>query len=302
MTKAFRGIYTIAVSPFDEMGDFMWEDFERECDFIARSGTHGFVWPVMASEFTVISFPERVQGFKASVDAVAGRIPVVAGVADTSTAGAVALAEAAGQAGADAIIAMPPWATKMSNRDLIEDYYRRIAEAAGIPVMIQNCGGALGSAMAGSFVTELCEKIDLVQYLKEETPPAGHSISADLARGSAAVKGVFSGNSCAWLAAEHRRGACGSMPACCLPDVDATIWDLLEEGKEEEAREIHMRKMVVENVLRSMPNRRGRKEFLVKRGALSKAFGRSLGPQELDEIDLAEMDRALELVRPYLRV
>ena len=67
MTKPVRGIFAIAQTPFDGDNNLLWDDFERECDFIARSGAHGFVWPVMASEFTVISYPERVEGMRAAM-------------------------------------------------------------------------------------------------------------------------------------------------------------------------------------------------------------------------------------------
>ena len=91
MTHSFRGIYSIAQTPFSDTGETLWDDFEFECDWIVRTGAHGFVYPVMVSEFTVLSFPERVQAMDIAVRTVAGRIPVVIGVADTSQAGAVRL-------------------------------------------------------------------------------------------------------------------------------------------------------------------------------------------------------------------
>ena len=84
MTQPFRGIFAIAQTPFTDSGEILWDDFEVECDWIVRAGAHGFVHPVMVSEFTVLSFPERVQAMGNAVRTVAGRIPVVIGVADTS--------------------------------------------------------------------------------------------------------------------------------------------------------------------------------------------------------------------------
>ena len=95
MDKAFRGIFSIPQTPFNEAGDLLWEDLQCECDWIVRAGAHGLVYPVMASEYTVLSFPERVQGMNLAARAVNGRIPVVIGVADTSNAGAAALAAGA---------------------------------------------------------------------------------------------------------------------------------------------------------------------------------------------------------------
>jgi 4-hydroxy-tetrahydrodipicolinate synthase len=297
MTEPYRGIFAIPQTPFNDLGDLLWDDLARECDWVVRAGAYGLVWPVMASEYTVLSFPERVQGAKLVVDAVAGRVPVVIGVADTSKAGAVALAEAAAQAGADSVIAMPPWGTKMSRHDLIEDYYRAIADACGLPVMIQNVGAPLGSNLPGSYVVELCEKIPLVQYLKEEKDPKGRALSEVIDPRSPAVKGVFSGSQCNWLIADYDRGACGSMPASHVTDVDVKIWNLLEQGQREAAWAVHKDKMVLENALASL---RGggsaNKEVLRRRGVISSSALRNVGPLELDAHDIAYLEYALSVV------
>ncbi len=298
----FRGIYSIAQSPFDEMGGFMWDDFEREVDWIVRAGAHGLVWPVMASEFTVLSTRERVQGMKVCVDVVGGRIPVVIGVADTSKDGAVYLAEQAAAAGADSIIAMPPWATHMNRNHLFEDYYRALAATVNpMPVMIQNCGPPLGSSLPGKFVVELCAKIDNVSYLKEEKPPQGHAISEVMELAGPEVLGVFSGAGCKWIFTEYKRGVCGNMPSSMFTDIDAQIWNLLEEGKEAEARTIHNTRLILENALTSMPARAARKTVMVRRGVFSVAGGRNQ-LDELDDIDRAEIDYAYALLEPYFTV
>jgi 4-hydroxy-tetrahydrodipicolinate synthase len=297
----FRGIYAIVQTPFNRAGDLIWEDFQSECDFVART-THGLVWPVMASEFTVISCAEKVQGMKLAVEAVDGRIPVVIGVADTSQAGAVDLAREAGKAGADAIIAMPPWATKLAGEDLYEAYYRALADAAGIPVMIQNCGPPLGSSLPGKRVVELCRQIPLVQYLKEEKPPQGHSVQEVIDLGGEDVKGVFSGASALFIIPEFKRGVCGNMPAVVLPDVDAQIWNAMEAGDEERAREIHQAKLVLENALDSVRMRRARKEVLMRRGVIKNPYARGQAKEELDAVDIAEIEYALEAVAPYFKV
>ncbi|MFH1086599.1 MAG: dihydrodipicolinate synthase family protein [Chloroflexota bacterium] len=300
--KPFRGIYAIVQTPFNADGDLIWEDFQRQCDWIARCGAHGLVWPVIASEFTVISHRERVEGAKLAVDAIAGRIPVMIGVADTSTAGAVDLAREAGKAGADSIIAMPPWQTKLGTNDLVAKYYRALADAAGVPVCIQNCGAPLGSSLSGKYVVELCQQIPLVQYLKEEKPPQGHSVQEVINLAGPEVKGVFSGASARYVIPEFKRGVCGNMPAAVLPDVDAQIWDLLEAGKEAEARRIMAAKALLESALDSTGMRRARKEVLVRRGVIANPYSRGLAQETLDAVDLAEIEYGLEQVAPYFRV
>jgi dihydrodipicolinate synthase/N-acetylneuraminate lyase len=303
MTQPFRGIFSIAQTPFADSGEILWEDFEFECDWIVRTGTHGFVYPVMVSEFTVLSYPERVQAMNVAVRAVAGRIPVVIGVADTSTDGAARLAEEAAKAGADAVIAMPPWGTKLTSNDLIEGYYRALAEAAELPIFIQNAGPPLGSSLPGAFVVELCERIELVQYLKEEKPPQGQSLSKVLELCGPGTKGIFSGGNCRYLISEYGRGVAGSMPPSHVADLDAQVWDLLEAGDKVQAREIHNAKLILENAIMGLPGGvMACKEVLVRRGVLSNSAVRGGGALRLDAHDRAALDYALGLVEPYFRV
>jgi dihydrodipicolinate synthase/N-acetylneuraminate lyase len=232
---------------------------------------------------------------------VAGRIPVVIGVADTSKAGAVRLAEEAGRCGADGIIALPPWATKLGSRALIEDYYAALADAAGLPTIIQNTNPPMGAGLSADTIVELCEKYPLIQYVKEEKNPQGHSVTEVIEKQSPAVKGVFSGASADYIVSEHKRGVCGNMPACVLPDLDAQIWDLMEEGREAEARAIHNAKIVLENAMGNMPYR-ARKEILRRRGVLSCTASRNVGPLLLDAYEVEELDYAMSVVEPYFRV
>lgn len=301
MSEPFRGIFSVLQTPFSDEGGLLWDEFERECDWGVRAGAHGLVWPVMGSEYTVLSFPERVHGMRLAVQAVARRVPVVIGVADVSTSGAAALAEEAAQAGADAVIAMPPWATKMASHHLIEGYYRAIA-GAGLPVFIQNVGAPLGSDLPGEYVAELCERISLVQYLKEETNPKGRSLSEVIDCATPALKGVFSGSQCYWLVSDHQRGACGCMPAAWLVDVDVQIWECLEAGDLAGARRIHRDKMVLENILAGLSGSfLAGKEALRQRGVLTSTACRNCGPLQLDTIDAAEVRYGLSVVEPYFR-
>jgi dihydrodipicolinate synthase/N-acetylneuraminate lyase len=302
MSKPFRGYFAIAMTPFNEQGDVLWDDLQRECDWTVRAGAHGLVWPVNDSEYTVLSFPERVQGMSLVVQAIAGRIPVMVGVADTSTAGAVALAREAHRTGADAVIAMPPWHVKLASPALVEAYYRAVAEAAALPVCIQNLGGTVGSNLSSQFCIELCKKIPYVNYVKEERDPHGDCVSEIIALAGPEVKGVFTGGTLLGLISAFRRGAAGNMAASYTPDLDAQIWDLLEAGDEHGARRIQDAWAVLEKAVQATPGLMGRKEILVRRGVFSCNAKRNLGRQLLDKEYLAELEHGLSVVAPYFRL
>ena len=302
MSDTLRGFYAIALTPFDERGDLLWDDLEREFDWIARCGAHGVVWPVNNSEQRVLTQTERARGFEVAVQAVGGRIPIVAGVADTSKAGAVALSEAAGKAGVDAVIALPPWAAKLHTEALIEDYFRAIAEASGVPVFVQNLLPPIGSGLSSALIVELSRRIPLVQYVKEERDPHGPYVSEVISLAGPELKGVFTGGHLLGLVNGHQRGAAGNIASCELSDVYAQIWDLMEAGDVDEARALQDLEAVFYRCMRTIPSVGAPKRVLVRRGVFRSDALRNTGRPALDDVFEAELDHALEVLAPYLRV
>jgi 4-hydroxy-tetrahydrodipicolinate synthase len=297
-----RGFFAIAMTPFAETGELLWDELEAEFDWIVRAGAHGVVWPVNDSEQQVLSHPERVRGIELLVKTVDRRIPVVAGVADNSKAAAVAYAEAAAKAGADAVIALPPWARKMSSEDLIEDYYRAVADAAAVPVVLQNLLPPIGSAMPSSLMVELSKRIPLVSYVKEERDPHGQNVSELIELAGPEIKGVFTGGQVLGLIDAHKRGASGNMASSEISDIQAQIWDLMEAGKESEARELQDREAIFLKCMRTSPGQGLRKHVLVRRGVFSCDAVRNAGRPLLDAVFLAELDHAMSLLEPHFRV
>jgi len=302
MSDTLRGFYAIALTPFDEMGNLIWKDLEREFDWIARCGAHGVVWPVNNSEQRVLTPWERAQGFEVAVNAIGGRIPFVAGVADTSKAGAVTLAEAAGTIGADAVIALPPWGAKLHSEALIEDYFRAVAEAAGLPVFLQNLLPPIGSGLSSQLVVELSERIPLVQYVKEERDPHGKYVSEVISMAGPELKGVFTGGHLLGLVNGHLRGAAGNIASCELSDVYAQIWERMDAGDVDGARALQDLEAVFYRCMRTLPSVGAPKRVLVRRGVFGSDALRNTGRPAIDDIFEAELDHALEALAPYLRV
>jgi len=302
MSETLRGFYAIALTPFDDMGSLLWDDLEREFDWIARCGAHGLVWPVNNSEQRVLTPWERSHGFEVAVQAVGRRIPVVAGVAETSKAGAVALAEAAGKFGVDAVIALPPWAAKFHSQTLIEDYFRALADASGVPVFVQNLLPPIGSGLSSQLIVELSRRIPLVQYVKEERDPHGKYVSEVVDLAGPELKGVFTGGHLLGLVNGHLRGAAGNIASCELSDVYAQIWDLMDAGDVDEAQALQDLEAVFYRCMRTIPSVGAPKRVLVRRGVFRSDALRNTGRPALDDVFEAELDHAFELLEPYLRV
>ena len=68
MSTPMRGVYTIPSTPFDEQGQLDEEGLRGIVDFCVECGAHGIVWPVNASEFTILSDQERLEGSRTGAD------------------------------------------------------------------------------------------------------------------------------------------------------------------------------------------------------------------------------------------
>src|SRR4030042_1006940 len=102
--KGWRGSFAIPMTPWDEQ-DRIDEDVLRgEIEFCVDSGVGGLVSPVMVSEFFVLSEADRRQMVRVTVEAAAGRVPVVANCAAVNTPLAVSYARYAQEVGAEAVV------------------------------------------------------------------------------------------------------------------------------------------------------------------------------------------------------
>ena len=135
--RQWRGIFTIPSTPFDDQGVLDVESLRREIDFCVEAGAHGIVSPVNASEFWTLSDDERKLVIRVVVEQTAGRIPVVAGAAGVSDQHAAMMAKYAQEVGADAVIAMPPYARPIPTSEIYA-YYKAMSDAITIPIFIQN--------------------------------------------------------------------------------------------------------------------------------------------------------------------
>ena len=296
--STFRGIFTIPTTPFDESGQIDIEGFKSVIDFCVDCGAHGLVYPVNASEFSTLSDEERMTMSKVLVEHTAGRIPTVIGVQHLSAQTAVKLAEHAREIGADSVIAMPPYAWKKPpSMDAIFDYYTAIAAAARIPVFVQNNPPPIGIVMSAEFLSRMCDEIEYVDYVKEETPPTtiAHTKLLDVNGGS--CKGVMGGAGGRYLIEEHRRGTCGQMPGCHVTDVVVQLWNALEAGDAERTMHVYKEMSPLFHFETQLSG--CYKEVLKRRGVIKSAYKRN-GQMPLDEVSSKYLDELLAGLEPLM--
>jgi dihydrodipicolinate synthase/N-acetylneuraminate lyase len=295
-----RGVYVILCTPFDDHGQVDFESLQSIVQFCIDAGVHGIVTTANASEFWTLSDDERKSIVREVVRIVDGAVTVVAAVTSGSAWTSAMLARDAQESGADALMAMPPM-TGSVPLSAAYAYYQMLSNAVSIPIFIQNHEPPMGTKMPPDFVVRLIRELEHVDYVKEETFPPGRRLSAELEVGGDVIKGVMGGIGARHLFDEYRRGACGTMPACPWADLHVKIWNALENGDEETAREIHRCLLPVLNH-ESMLSVPLYKEILVRRGLARSDYVRSAFGNPLDEQDRRELDRMLDPLMPYIEL
>jgi len=299
MRSELKGVFPVLQTPFDDRGEVDEESLRREVEFCVEAGAHGIVTPALASEFYVLTEGERNRIADVVLDEAEGRRPVVIGVSGVSTWQAVMFGTHAEDAGAEAVIALPPYTVKLGEEE-IYGYYKALSDAVGIPIFVQNTGPPFGTPLSPGFVARLVRGIEDVKYVKEENMPEGHFISALLQHCGSELKGVFGGAHGRWILDELRRGACGNMPAAEFTDVHVQVYERFAKGDERGAREVFNKLLPLINISGAY-GLSFHKEVLRRRGVFKHLYTRVPSPT-LDRYDQVELEALLKEVEPLYKV
>ena len=144
MSEPFHGVLPALITPFTADGaaldaDALGANVER----LIGAGVGGLVPGGSTGEFTTLAHAERRALAEATVEAAAGRVPVVAGTGALSTAETVELSVHAERSGAAAVMVVPPFYDPLPWREL-QAHYAAVAGAISIPIMYYNLPSATG--------------------------------------------------------------------------------------------------------------------------------------------------------------
>jgi 4-hydroxy-tetrahydrodipicolinate synthase len=155
MSEPFHGVLPALITPFtDDGSEIDAGALAAHVDRLIGAGVAGLVPGGSTGEFTTLSHAERRQLVESTVEAAAGRVPVVAGTGALSTRETVALSAHAEQAGAAAVMIVPPFYEALSWRELLA-HYTSVADAIEIPIMYYNLPSATGVKLSAAQLREL---------------------------------------------------------------------------------------------------------------------------------------------------
>jgi 4-hydroxy-tetrahydrodipicolinate synthase len=155
MSEPFHGVLPALITPFTHDGGAIDADaLAAIVDRLVAARVGGLVPGGSTGEFTTLGHAERRQLVELTVEAAAGRVPVVAGTGALSTRETVELSVHAEAAGAAAVMIVPPFYDALSWRELLV-HYTAVADAIEIPIMYYNLPSASGVTLAADRLREL---------------------------------------------------------------------------------------------------------------------------------------------------
>lgn len=158
MTTSFRfeGIYTPVVTPYHEDLSIDWDKLEAIIDWLLESGVHGLISGGSTGENYAQTLTERIELARFTRARAAGRAQVIIGTGAMLTDDSIALARAARDMAADAILlASPPYSVPTDVENALNAL--AIDRAADLPVMLYNYPGRTGTMMGETFLDHVSQ-------------------------------------------------------------------------------------------------------------------------------------------------
>jgi 4-hydroxy-tetrahydrodipicolinate synthase len=234
----FHGVFPYLVSPIDERGKILTDVLGRLASDLIKAGVHGLTPLGSTGEFAYLNRAQREAVVQATIEAAGKRVPVIPGVASTATADAVEQAKVYQEFGADGILAILETYFPLKDSQ-IESYFRAIADAVDIPVVLYTNPQFQRSDLSLETIAKLAEH-PRIRYIKDASTNTGRLLSIMNRCGDRI--GVFSA-SAHIPTAVMLIGGVGWMagPACIVPRQSVALYELCKAARWSEAMALQRR-------------------------------------------------------------
>jgi dihydrodipicolinate synthase/N-acetylneuraminate lyase len=224
----FRGVFPYLVSPIRADGTVDAPVLTRLCDDLIKAGVHGLTPLGSTGEFAYLDATQKLAMVETVVTAAAQRVPVIAGVASTTTADAVRQARAYESAGADGILAVMEAYFPIDDAGVVA-YFTAIAHAVRVPVVLYTNPNFQRSDLSIPALVTLSE-VENIIGIKDASNNTGRLLSIMNATGGRMK--IFAA-SAHIPAAVMLIGGEGWMagPACAVPRQSVELYNLCRAGQ-----------------------------------------------------------------------
>ena len=223
--KAPHGVLTAIATPFDRHGELALDLVPGLLELQSRAGMSGVVVAGTNGEGPSLSVEERIRLLE-TVVANRRDLVVVAGTGAASVTDAVRLARHACEAGADALLVLPPFFFKGVTTDGLAAYFERVLEASSVPVLLYSIPQVSAIAISHELLDRLAAHPRLLGL--KDSSGDWEGMRGFLERGDVQV---FAGSD-DLLARAFRAGAAGAISgtANAAPELVAAVWNAWRDG------------------------------------------------------------------------
>lgn len=232
MTLTLQGIWSPMPTPFDRQGRLDEKRLEELTDHLIEGGVDGLFPLGTTGEFSLLDRPERRRVVEIVAKRAASRVSVLAGISDPSPKNAAAFAEDAAEAGADGVVATPPYYYRVDEEGLLA-HFRMIHEAVRLPLVLYNIPDWTHTFVPVQVVSRLAAEGTIVGMKYTEYNLFNLMRFID---GAGSKIAIFTGSDAMTYSCLEAggKGAVISVSNI-LPKEASSIYDLFRSGKKEEA-------------------------------------------------------------------
>ncbi|MGC0118746.1 dihydrodipicolinate synthase family protein [Pseudoalteromonas piscicida] len=233
MNVNWQGVYPAVTTQFHDDESINFDTTKEMIDNLINEGVHGIIVLGTVGENCSLTADEKRQVLKAATEVVGDRVPLLSGVAETTTALAVEFAKDAEALGIDGLMVLPGMVYRSTESEAIH-HYQQVARSTALPIMIYNNPVTYGVDVSIEGMKTLAEESNIVS-VKEATEDTRRISELFSAFGDRYV--VFGGVDD--IALESLMlGATGWISGLTnvFPRESVAIYKLAEQGRYDEAR------------------------------------------------------------------
>lgn len=237
MKPHWSGVFPAITTQLNRDGSLDLDGTARHIEVLLRSGVAGMIMLGSLGENQQLDPEEKRQVVELAVRVIKGRVPVLSGVAETSTAAAIRYARDGERLGLDGFMLMPAMIYKTPDPRETMAHFRSVARATGLPIMIYNNPISYGNDITAEMFAQLADVKNFVA-LKESSGDTRRI--TDLHNTVGGRYAIFTGVDN--LALES--GILGidgwvAGTGIAFPSENQYLWELMQRGEWEKARAIY---------------------------------------------------------------
>jgi 4-hydroxy-2-oxoglutarate aldolase len=241
---SLTGVFTPIVTSFDEAGNVAHDRMASNLEKWNQTGLSGYVVLGSNGEWVYLSEQERIDVLKTTRQAIPADKLMIAGTASESTALTIAMTEEAAKIGADAaIIVNPSYYKSQMTPPVLARYYRSVADASPIPIVIYNLPPATSMDLPADLLVELSQHPNIIGV--KDTGGNITKMGETIRRADPSFE-VLAG-SANFFYPSLAIGVSGGILALAnlAPDESVALFDLFNAGEIDKGRELHLRMLPV---------------------------------------------------------